>query len=266
MRVFLPSNSVTVSSKSKSAFSGDLASSLSSYPANHHGYFFLSPSKLGSSASSPSGSHPVSLSSIFPTQRATSSITLSIQLNRETASWNKVPQKAVSTHTLQPLYLTIIVTLKKIITISHRLPHTISKRDRKNTRGPTTEYWGKKLIPTRSMRDSCAWAPNARPHSPFSSVLCRPAQQSPPGRPFGFLDCPERLQIRLTVSWFKCFCLDRCHSCPWVLPSLCPRIAWLDRGIPLARGSYNTICHLPFIWGVQCLYSARGIQHSWLHN
>jgi hypothetical protein len=61
-RVFLPSNSITL--PPRSAFSGEVAGSLSSRPANHHGYFFLSPSRLGSSASSPSGSRPALLSSI----------------------------------------------------------------------------------------------------------------------------------------------------------------------------------------------------------
>ncbi len=59
--------------------SQDIAGFSSWCPVSHHGYFFLSPSRLGSSASSPSGSCPASSSSILPTLRATSSITLSIQ-------------------------------------------------------------------------------------------------------------------------------------------------------------------------------------------
>jgi hypothetical protein len=57
----------------------------------------------------------------------------------DTASWNSVPQKAVNTHTSQPLYLTIMATLKKIVTTSQRPPHTIRRRDRKKISRPTTE-------------------------------------------------------------------------------------------------------------------------------
>jgi hypothetical protein len=57
----------------------------------------------GTSSSGPLGSVPQSQSSITPL----------IQLKGDTANWNSVPQKAVSAHTPQPLYLTIMATLKQ---------------------------------------------------------------------------------------------------------------------------------------------------------
>jgi hypothetical protein len=63
-------------------------------------------------------------------------------------------QKAVSTHNLHPLYLTIMATLRNTDTTSQSPPHTICRRDRKKIRGPTTEYKGIKLILTRSTSDN----------------------------------------------------------------------------------------------------------------
>jgi hypothetical protein len=57
----------------------------------------------------------------------TSSITLSIQLKGETASWDRFSQKAVNTHTPHPLCLIIIATLKKIVTIGitrNKIPYS----------------------------------------------------------------------------------------------------------------------------------------------
>jgi hypothetical protein len=115
-RVFLSSNSETLSSIL--AFSDEVAGPSTWWADNHHEYFFLIPSKIGYSAACFVQSRPASSSSIFPTFCPTSSMTLSIQLKGETTRWKRVPQKAVSTHTQQPLYLTMMATLKKIATTS----------------------------------------------------------------------------------------------------------------------------------------------------
>jgi hypothetical protein len=79
------------------------------------------------------------------------SITQSIQLKRDTASWKRVPQNAARIHTPHPQYLRMMATLKNIVTINLRPPHTISKRETKNMKGPITLYKGMDLIPMMSV-------------------------------------------------------------------------------------------------------------------
>jgi hypothetical protein len=124
------------------AFSDEVAGLSTWWVDSDHGYIFLSPSRVGSSTVSFVRSCPASLSSIFPIFCPTSSITLSIQLKDETASWKRVPQKAVSTHTPHPPYLKIMANPKKIVTTSLSPPHTINRSDTKNRKGLLTEYKG----------------------------------------------------------------------------------------------------------------------------
>ncbi len=84
------------------------------------------------------------------------------------ASWNRVPHMAVSTHKPHPLYLIIIITRIRMVTVSLNVPHTSSNSDMKKIIGPITLYNGKKFEPTMSMRDPWAAELKASPHSSFS--------------------------------------------------------------------------------------------------
>ncbi len=85
-----------------------------------------------------SGSQAASVSIIWPTFTPTFSIAASTQLKGEIANWNRVPQKAVSTHMPHPLHLTIIITLRRTVMINRSPPHTSNRSDKKKIIGPTT--------------------------------------------------------------------------------------------------------------------------------
>jgi hypothetical protein len=137
---------------------------------SHHEYFLLRSSMLMAFllGFSFSGSRSASFSIIWPTRSPTHSIAASTQLKGDMASWNRVPHKAVITHSQHPLYLTIRITRIKMVTFSLNAPQTNNISDRKKIMGPITLYKGKKLDPTMSMREPCAAELNASPHSPFS--------------------------------------------------------------------------------------------------
>jgi hypothetical protein len=117
---------------------------------------------------SSSGSRVASVSIISPTHSPTPSMAASIQLNGEIASWNRVPQSAVSTHSPHPLHLTITITHARTVTISLNPPQTNRNRDTKKIMGPITLYKGKKLAPTISISEPWAAVLRAKPYSPFS--------------------------------------------------------------------------------------------------
>ncbi len=109
-------------------------------PLGHQEYFLLRSSmlKLFLLGLSSSGSQVASDSIICPTHMPTPSMAASIQLKGEMASWNRVPQKAVSIQIPHPLYLTTTITRTRTVTVNLRAPQTSSISDRKNIIGPTT--------------------------------------------------------------------------------------------------------------------------------
>ncbi len=122
-----------------------------------------------------SGSWDASAFSILPTFLPTSSITLSIKLKGETTNWNRVTQKASNTQTLHPQYLVMMSTIRQTGAMSRNPPQTISNRDMRNRKGPTT--WFIPIIPI-----IMAWVcePRSSPilcaHS-FCCKLTQPSQQ-----------------------------------------------------------------------------------------
>ncbi len=86
-------------------------------PPSHHGYFLRKFSRLCSSAScSCRGSGGLAVQHhTHPPAHVLHYLVYPVE-GGHTASWNNVPQKAVSTQTLHPRYLTIITTLRKTVT------------------------------------------------------------------------------------------------------------------------------------------------------